>query len=105
MHKTPFSKRLEILGTFWIGWNDYYVIDEDQSEDEREDAEFWIDFFNTVGDILESCYSFSYGYSSIVPSMVDADEAWEYFCFSLGVDKDDEYNSVVDMFIASNKVS
>ena len=95
MSKTPFSKKVEILGNF------YLVYSEDTSLDEG-----WKDFF-TINDIGLPLAFFAHMKVATVtkPDGVSyVEKTWERFCELLSIDPDGRYADVQDMFEISSRV-
>lgn len=91
MHKTPFSSKVEILGSIWL----FYA---DQA---KEDAN-WLEFFEWADVALPMSYLSWLGLVDIKPeSMHYVDEAWVEVCSMIDVDVDAEYLSLKEFFAAS----
>lgn len=90
-HKTPFSKRCEILGQVWV----YY-------REDANDQPAWKDFFDWADIGLPLAYSVWQGYVSTKDSAkVLVDETWDVFCSMINVDAHGKYSDLSDIFSKS----
>jgi hypothetical protein len=93
MSKTPFSKKCEIVGALWLFYRE-----------EARDNEDWSNFFdyNDIG--LPMAYCIAQG---LVTAVEDGeaekiiDETWTMLCNYVGVQPEDEFDSLQEMFEAS----
>jgi len=89
-HKTAFSKKCEILGSFWILYRD-----------NMEDSG-WDDFFEQSDVGLPLAYMV---WQDVARPSVSGKkfvlETWESYCGLLGIDMDGSYDSMIQTFESS----
>ena len=91
MSKTPFSKKCEVLGEFFA----LYRYSDDLSQE-------WSDFMVTQDIGLPAAFMVWQDIATIKKgSQYYVDETWDIFCLMLGVDPDSKWNTMQDMFLAS----
>ena len=93
MSKTPFGNKCNMLADIWVNFKD------------REDStEGWTDMFkiNDLGFPL--AYLVDKGYVSVTKkenAKKLVEDTWEDMCFAFNIDKDELYESTIEMFRAS----
>lgn len=91
MSKTTFSDKCRILGDFWLDYR------EDAKRDEN-----WQEFFDFADMGLPLAFLTDRGYAVITDEGKEVvEEAWFVFCEVCGVDADEAYITVSDVFDAS----
>lgn len=91
MHKTPFSKRCEILGTIWVNYSD-----------DAKRSPIWTRYFEIYELALPLAYSVWTGVATVKRGKeIYIDEAWDDLCRAINVDADAKYNSIEEIFAAS----
>lgn len=92
MSKITFSNKCRILGDFWLDYR------EDASKDEN-----WQQFFDYADMGLPLAFLVDRGYAENVSDIGTEviDETWIVFCDMCGVDSDQDYLTIADIFDAS----
>lgn len=91
MHKTPFSKKCEILGSLWVAY-----------KDEAEKLEGWKQFFSWSDVALPMAYMVWLDMVSLKedsPSnpKLFIEESWEELCKILEKNPDESYESIEEL--------
>lgn len=88
MSKTPFSKKCEILGSFWILYRD---------DDSRSDE--WFEFFAWADIALPLSYMVWQNISTPKPEGKKfIEEAWDLYCNMLGIDPNAKWENIGQTF-------